>query len=52
VILGLLVEAATLFWSHPTAFVFFATLGGGLVFLGIALYLWAVLRAEPVAMKT
>lgn len=52
VILGLLVEAATLFWSHPTAFLFFAGFGVGLVVLGIALYLWTVLRAQPAPAET
>lgn len=47
VVVGLLVEALTLFWSHPTAFLFFAGFGAGLVVLGIALYLWTVLRAQP-----
>lgn len=52
VILGLLVEAVTLFWSHPTAFLFFAGFGVGLVVLGIALYLWTVLRAQPAPVET
>lgn len=52
VILGLVVEAFTLFWSHPTAFVFFAVLGIGLVLLGIVLYLWTVLRAQPAPAPT
>lgn len=47
VILGLLIQAATLFWAHPTAFLFFAGFGGGLVVLGIALYLWTILRSQP-----
>ena len=52
VILGLLVEAFTLFWHHPTAFVFFAIAGIGLVLLGIVLYLWTILRAEPSVAET
>ena len=47
VVLGLLAEALTLYWAHPTAFLFFAGLGAGLVVLGIVLYLWTVLRALP-----
>ena len=46
VILGLVIEAITLFWHHPSAFLFFAILGIGLVLLGIVLYLWTVLRAQ------
>lgn len=52
IVLGLLVEALTLFWSHPTAFLFFAGIGVGLVLLGIVLYLWTVLRAQPVTAQS
>jgi len=38
-IAGLLVELATLHWSHPTAFLFFLIVGGALIALGIAIYL-------------
>ncbi|MDA8019005.1 MAG: hypothetical protein MPN21_16310 [Thermoanaerobaculia bacterium] len=48
IVLGLLVEASTLFSAHPTAFLVFAGAGAGLVVLGIAVYFWAVLRAQPV----
>ncbi len=44
--LGLLIEAATLFWSHPTAFLVFLLLGGALVAAGIVLYLLAI-AAHP-----
>lgn len=40
--LGLLIEAATLFWAHPTAFLVFLGLGGLLVGAGVLLYLFAV----------
>jgi hypothetical protein len=43
---GLLVELITLRWSHPTAFLFFAGLGGTLLALGIMLYLWSLVSAE------
>lgn len=39
VIAGLLIELVTLHWAHPTAFIFFLTFGGGLVALGIGVYL-------------
>lgn len=39
---GLGVEALTLFWSHPTAFLAFLGLGGVLVAAGIGIYAWAV----------
>jgi len=40
---GLIVQAATLGWSHPTAFLVFAFAGCGLTALGILLYLWSLL---------
>jgi hypothetical protein len=45
---GLIVELATLFWSHPTAFLLFVFLGGLLMLLGIAVYLLALLRGGEV----
>lgn len=44
--LGLLIEAATLFWSHPTAFLVFLLLGGLLVASGVLLYLFTI-AAHP-----
>ncbi len=40
--LGLLIEAATLFWPHPTAFLVFLLLGGLLVAAGVLVYLFAI----------
>ena len=40
--LGLLIEAATLFWPHPTAFLAFLLLGGSLVAVGVVLYLLSI----------
>ena len=49
---GLIVELLTLRWAHPTSFLFFALLGGGLIGLGILLYLYAlVTNAEPFNME-
>jgi hypothetical protein len=45
-IAGLLVEFVTLRWSHPTAFLFFLLLGGGLMAMGIAVYLLSLVSAE------
>lgn len=42
VITGLLVELVTLYWAHPTAFLFFLLLGGSLMFFGIVLYLYSL----------
>jgi polyferredoxin len=40
--LGLLIEAATLFWQHPTAFLAFLLVGGALVAAGILVYLFTI----------
>jgi hypothetical protein len=42
---GLLVELATLRWSHPTAFLFFLLLGGMLMAAGIVVYLLSLVSA-------
>jgi hypothetical protein len=39
---GLLLEVATLYWSHPLTFVAFIVLGGSLVGAGILLYLYSI----------
>ena len=39
IILGLLIEIATVLWSHPLAFVLFAFVGASLIGLGILVYL-------------
>jgi hypothetical protein len=41
-IAGLLVEALCLFWALPIAFVVFAMLGGFLMFIGLAIYLYSL----------
>lgn len=38
-IAGLVVEALTLIWAHPTSFLAFLGIGGVLVAVGISLYL-------------
>ena len=42
VVLGLVVEAVTLLWSHPTAFLVFLGVGGLLVGAGVLVYLFAI----------
>lgn len=52
VALGLLLNAASLVWSHPTAFLLFAFVGGPLILGGSLLYLYSVVsigRQQPVA---
>ena len=43
VILGLIIEAASLHWSHPTAFLLFVFLGGLSMTAGILVYLHSLL---------
>jgi uncharacterized membrane protein YczE len=45
-IAGLLVELATLRWSHPTAFLIFLLLGGVLMAVGSGVYLFSLVSAE------
>jgi hypothetical protein len=42
IVLGLMIEALCLIWSTPIAFVIFAGIGGLLMFVGIALYLYSL----------
>ena len=39
IILGLIVEIASLLWFHPLSFVLFAFVGASLIGLGIVVYL-------------
>jgi len=43
--LGLAVEALTLLWAHPTAFLAFLFLGATLVGAGVLVYLWSLVSA-------
>lgn len=40
--LGLAIEALTMAWSHPTAFLVFLFVGGTLVGAGVLLFLYAI----------
>jgi hypothetical protein len=42
-ILGLLTEALCLLWARPLSFLAFITIGGGFLFLGVIVYLLALL---------
>lgn len=46
VIIGLLVEALCLVWSRPIAFVVLVCLGGGLIGLGVLVFLYSLVSAE------
>jgi hypothetical protein len=51
--LGLIVEAVTLLWSHPTAFLVFLLVGGLLVAAGVLLYLFSIATyASPTGEST
>jgi len=45
-ILALLVEATSLIWHAPLAFLLFAFLGGALFIGGILLYLYSLVRSK------
>jgi fucose permease len=47
VALGLIVEALTMFWRHPTAFLVFLFLGALLVVAGVLLYLFTIATYAP-----
>ena len=47
VALGLIVEALTMFWRHPTAFLVFLFLGALLVVAGVLLYLVTIATYAP-----
>ena len=45
--LGLLIQLSSLLWSHPTAFLAFAFLGGPLVLAGVAIFLYSLVSTRP-----
>ena len=47
IVAGLVVEAISLLWVGPSAFLTFLFGGGLLVAAGCLLFLWALLRADP-----
>lgn len=42
--LGLIIEAVTLNWSHPTSFLVFIIAGGLCMGLGVLFYLYSLIR--------
>jgi len=42
IVLGLVVEGLSLIWNHPLSFVAFLGIGGLLLFVGIVVYLTAL----------
>jgi hypothetical protein len=45
IILGLLVEIVSLFWSHPLSFLLFAFVGATLIGVGVVVYLISLVFA-------
>ena len=43
-VMGLLVEVATLYWASPISFLSFIVIGALLVFAGVLIYLWTIVR--------
>lgn len=44
-ILGLVIEGASLLWSHPTAFLIFLFFGGLLIGAGILVFLYSLVAS-------
>jgi hypothetical protein len=47
IVLGLIVEGLSLLWTHALAFIIFAVVGGGLMALGILIYLYSLISIPP-----
>jgi hypothetical protein len=47
-LVGIVIEALALLWTHPTAFLAFALIGIPLVMLGVLIFLWSLVSAEGV----
>jgi hypothetical protein len=47
IIAGLLVEGFSLFWNHPLSFIAFLGIGGLLIFVGVVIYLVALVSPRP-----
>ncbi len=47
VILALVIEIGTLFWSHPLSFIVFAIVGGAALGAGLLLYLYWLVVGRP-----
>ncbi len=45
-IAALVVDAVSLLWSHPTAFLVFVFVGGGLMALGVLVYLYSIVSTS------
>jgi hypothetical protein len=50
-ILGLLIEAVSVVWTRPVAFVVFVSLGGLLFAAGMLLYLYSLVSAKAAPSK-
>jgi hypothetical protein len=50
-LLGLLIEALSVVWTRPVAFVVFVSLGGSLFAAGILLYLYSLVSIKAALSK-
>ena len=46
IVLGLVVELLTLAWNNPISFIVFLSVGGLLMFAGVAIYLWSLVSED------
>ncbi|HET9402772.1 MAG TPA: hypothetical protein VFO34_17635 [Candidatus Acidoferrales bacterium] len=46
-VIGLLIELISLHFNHPLSFLGFMFVGGGLIVLGVLVYLWALVSLAP-----
>ena len=51
IILGLLVEAFSLIWTHPVAFIVFIVVGGLAMGIGMIMYLYSLVTVAQVPGK-
>jgi hypothetical protein len=49
VIVALVIELASLFWSHPLSFIVFAMVGGAALGAGLLIYLYWLIFGHPAA---
>jgi uncharacterized membrane protein len=51
IILGLIVQLASLFWNHPLSFLLFVLVGSAILVAGILVYLFAIVSIPEKSIK-
>ena len=51
IILGLIVQLASLFWNHPLSFLLFVLVGSAILVAGILVYLFAIVSIPEKSTK-